>query len=316
MVAFDPRDLPPGAIESRAALLKIIVPEIIDRSSSYTTQEYSRFALLDTCITFIDVDLLDAPMGEVNRLQKVGFFPWAEATREFDSAANLAVQGSYKAAIDHIRRALELIAVGGYFTEESIDISDARQWMHSKADTPSFRRLLNTLAKSELGDALSRTYPWREEVQNFYWSLCDIVHVKGLRHSSYEIQPSIFIIGGKSVLRFNKKSLNYVWDAFIKATQYSALILALTNPVLLIGLPIDEKFGLNDPISGYFYAPQAERLNALLPEKSKAFFEWVKSEHPNVTEVVAWFESMPDVTEEVLAKQAKDLNDVLNSQNP
>lgn len=312
MVTFSPFSLPSGGIASRAELLKLTMEEIIDTSAAYSTTEYSRSDLLETCITFIDLDLMEAPSSEMIRLSKVGFFPWTEAMRDFDEAVNHALRGSYKSAIDCIRRAFELVVVGGYFTDESVAVEDAHKWIQSNADTPRFNSTLKTLEKTGLGEELAKQYDWPSEIRAFYRSLCNIVHVKGVKSSSHKIQPSNSFIGGKSVPQFNMEAISYVWDAYIQAAQYTALIAAITNPPLLVGLPIDEKFGLNNPISGYFYEAQAARLNALLPEPSKPFFDRVKSKHPSVIEVVNWFHSLPDLTEEEFAAQAADFEAMIN----
>ena len=74
--------------------------------------------------------------------------------------------------------------------------------------------------------------------------------------------------------------------------------LALYNPILLVGLPLPEKFGMNPPFSGFYEQGESDLLWELLPEKYQPFFREVWQSDAEVLSLIQWFDSLPTLTKE------------------
>lgn len=240
-------------------------------SAAFIRDRYQNRRLLETAIDFCNYDLVEAPSASFHDLRKVGFFPWVESSDEFDSALTLALQGHYKATVDHIRRGLELILIGIYFTATKVDEQYARAWLKSERNTPFFSKVSSQLAKLERFSAIDTDCQWLRQLESFYYKLCDIIHVKGTGASYQNIQPCRLRINGIKMLSLHEKSLETVLDLLIHGARHCATALSLSNPIILVGLPLEEKFGMNPPASGFFNQAQSERLWALLSPGTEAF---------------------------------------------
>ena len=119
------------------------------------------------------------------------------------------------------------------------------------------------------------------------------------------IQPSFVCIGGKHVPHFAKEALAKTLDTYVETIRKTASILAIINPILLVGLPLDEKFGLNPPVSGFFNEAQAERLFHLVPNEAQQFFDKLVKTDKEVLVVVEWCKQLPDLTPDDLEAQAR-----------
>ena len=85
-------------------------------------------------------------------------------------------------------------------------------------------------------------------------------------------------------------------DSFVDTISYTALLVALSNPVILVGLPIEEKFGMNSPISGFFEESQAEQFRALIPERHRDVLVALAKADAGVVSIRDYFHSLPDLT--------------------
>jgi hypothetical protein len=81
--------------------------------------------------------------------------------------------------------------------------------------------------------------------------------------------------------------------------------MAAANPIILVGLDMDAKFGLNGPVSGFYSDGQSELLRALILDEARPFLEATAAEDPEVVGLREWHSALPDITEEELALQAE-----------
>lgn len=311
MGSFDLKNVPSCPFEGRRVVLLSGVDELSTLSVSYIRINYPEIALLEECVYFAEWNLEETPSAALDTLSRVGFFPWIEASREFDQALNQAILCHYKSVFDHLRRALELVVIGAFFTSEASSPKDARGWLESDRETPLFSKTLQQLLALPRFSALDSTTVWSKTLKEFYWELCDVIHVRGRLASFEEIQPSFLHLGGKCVPHFSSKSLHRCLDYFVATVRHSATIVALTNPVLLVGVPVDDKFGLNPPASGLFNEGQADRLTELVLPETRSFFKDLVTRDPEVISMTSWVLSLPDLTEEEFALQAEDMNRTL-----
>ena len=288
------------------------IPGLSQAAVSYIKKNYKQRELLEECVAFVGCNIEDAPPPSSDVLVKrVGFFPWTETSRDLDQALNLAIISFYKASWDHLRRALELIVVGAFFSSSVSKEEDARDWLQSDHKTPFFSRALSTLCKLPKYQDFDSAINWTSKLKELYWQLSDIVHVRGIEASFDKIQPSNLHLGDKFVPRYDAKCLNRVLDYYIFTVRHCATVVAISNPVLLVGLPIDEKFGFNPPVSGFFNVGQAEMLfNLVLPETGAFFRDLIKNDQ-GVQSIVDWVRNKPDLTEEDLKRQSSSMDEML-----
>ncbi len=300
-------DLPTDPIEKRAAVISRALQTAIPRTVTFISNEYPRSYLLRQCLRFTNWDLLDAPRSDSESLRRVWFFPWAEATREFDQVQTACMLTMYKAAHDHLRRALELVMAGIYFTLENTPEEKARAWISGADGTPYFTKTLKRIVQHSNFSGLEEACNWSGKLKQLYWSLSDVTHVRGQDCGFHTIQPSHLHLGDVSVPEFSAQALTRVLDFYIAVTRNIATAMAASNPILLVGLDLDSKFGLNDPVSGFFNPGQAELLRELIVDETRSVLDVDSAMNPEVQGVVAWVTAMPDITEEQLEMQVQEL---------
>ena len=89
---------------------------------------------------------------------------------------------------------------------------------------------------------------------------------------------------------------------------YIALLIALSNPVLLFGLAITKKHGMNGPASGFFEEWQAEHIRSLIPERNRDVLVALAEADPGVVSIRDYFYSLPDLTAEQFQEQIEDFD--------
>jgi len=283
---------------------------IEDRSlamAKFAHETYEHRDILIDAWNFCCYDLIDAPTARLDHLTKVGYFPWAEASKELDQALSLTMIGHYKNAYDSLRRAFELVVTGSYFVLDDIERAKAIAWIKSKRGTPNFKRAVRYLLKDQTFKTCNDECKWETYMLELYWHLCDVVHVSGTRNSLDAIAPSFSSINGIHSLGFHEDSCRNALDAFIQTVRAIACTVALSNPVLLVGFDLDVKFGLNPPSSGFFYPGQAELLRRLIVEQFQPFMKRLADTDEKVQSLTAWFNSLPDITTEQIARQARTI---------
>lgn len=311
--ALDIFNLPEDPFEKRAAILSQALQETIPRTAAFIAEEYPRIELLRKCIRFCNWELLDAPRADGESLRRVWFFPWSEATRELDQVQSACMLALYKAAHDHLRRALELVLAGIYFTLENTPEEDARAWLASADGTPRFSQTTRRIRQHSAFSTLEDICGWSGKLQRLYHTLCDVVHVRGQEWSFHAVQPSSLHLGDVWVPEFNAAALTRVLDLFIEVARNIATAMAASNPVLLVGLDMDAKFGLNDPVGGFFSEGQSELLRSLILDEAKPVLEATCAENPEVLGLMEWYAALPDITEEELALQADQIRKELGN---
>ena len=298
--------VPSDPWDKREFLLSEFLPLVLERSKEHIHNRYKLRDQLEARCRFMENDLMDVRPGFLDSLDRVWFFPWVEAQNELSVALNHALLGFHRASYDHQRRALELILVGSFFISEKTTEADAQRWVNSAARTPMFTRTLDCLRGVGLYAGLEAETGWVREVKEFYWRLSDVSHVRGDQYGFRSIQPSNLHINGMPVPKYSMEALDKTLDSFVATISYIAMIVALSNPVLLVGLPIEEKFGMNGPISGFFEEGQTERLRALIPERHRDVLVALAEADPGVVSIRDYFDSLPDLTADQFQKQLED----------
>lgn len=144
------------------------------------------------------------------------------------------------------------------------------------------------------------------DLRRCYRDLCDIPDVRGTPKVFRTIQPSDGSFSGRTVLEHFEEELERSLDSFVDTIRYIALLLALSNPVLLFGLPLEEKCGINVPVSGFFADRQAERLRALIPKRHRAVLVSLAEKVGYGVGVRECFSSLPEMTLQEVMQQLDD----------
>jgi len=300
-------------LEEKAKIFLLGIEERTQQSLDFIRTKYAQYEKLDIAMIFSGFDLLDTLKAGSTELLRGGFYPSTEAGMELDQALKHALIGSYKAAYADLRRSLEMVLFSVYLTSKHKDHKWAFEWMESKEDTPYFSRILKDLAKEDKYKELDAGFEWVTHVKQLYWKLSDFAHNKGKLNGYRELNKINMHIGFTYATNINLDTLIDFCDYFLETLGEITTILALYNPILLVGVPIDEKFGFNPPMSGYFYDVQAERLNALIPAKYRSFFDDMIANDKEIIGILEWFNDQPDLTEEDFKKQAEEQDRMMNN---
>lgn len=304
---MNPLKLPKDSFYARKEILQSNMDHILSKTAEYIHQSYPSLTKLLLAETFCKHELMDAPSARIDHMQKVAFFPWVESSKELDAALSLVLSANYKNVYDCLRRSIELVVSGAYFVLDTTELNKARNWMDSDKGTPNFKRVVVLLGQEDTFLTCNENNEWETKMMDIYWRLCDVIHVKGVSYSFNEIAPKYNSFNGINQPSFHEESCRKALDLFIETVAMIALTIALSNPLLLIGFELDVKFGLNPPASGFFYPAQAERLKELIPNEFQKNIEELIETDPNIQCITDWFESLPDITEEEIERQASEM---------
>lgn len=314
-VKLDLMNLPENIFEKRAKIFLFGIEERSEYSIKFINNDYKNKELLKKCLEFIDSFYIDGFKGDFESISRIEFFPGSEAQMELDNSINHAIICSYKAAYDHLRRGLELTLIAVYLTSEFVNKINALNWLNSKANTPLFSETINKVVKLERFRQLNDKYNWKNDIQNLYWEICDFIHVKGRNKGFRVLNRTNIWIGGVSMPSFSEKTLENYLENFNMVVSNICCLLATYNPVLLVELPLDDKFGLGGPISGFYQKIGSELIMDLIPIKYKAFFEDLKENDIEVKSIIEWINNLPDLTKVEFEKQVEEFHREFRNKN-
>jgi hypothetical protein len=308
---MDFKNIPNDPFECRIAFLREGFDSTTSLTVSYVQNEYPRKSELYHCLDFMSYSLLETIHSDFETLSRVWLFPTVEATDELNECLHKILLASYKSGYDNLRRALELVVVGAYFSLIEIDVHEAKMWLNSQRETPLFSRAIKALLRDKKVRNLETNSHWITNLKNFYWRLSDIIHTRGKNFSLEAFQPSNFSYNGIRITHYSKESLKQLLDTFIETFKNICTCIAITNPILLIGLPIEEKYGINPP-SGFFKENQAKDLQCLLVPETKSFFETLVSTDIEINSIANWMNSLPDLSEDEIENQINDFEKLMS----
>jgi hypothetical protein len=270
-------------------------------AADWVEQEFGGRDRLRSALEFAGWHLADGARGDVDALDRVWFFPWTESALELHLAFACSLAGLHRAAVDHHRRALELVVVGAYFVAEHVDATQGAKWYASDLDTPHFTRALDKLAKTGFCEKVDDRTGWRTLIKGHYRRLSDISHVRGAANSHHQLTGSLFLYSGFPMPSFSPSALEQGLNLFLETCSHVAAALAVANPALLVGMPLSEKYGENPPI-GFFEDAQAKALSAMLPDAVREGFAFEAAKDDRIP-IRRHMESMPDISEEEVRRQ-------------
>lgn len=292
---MDLHKLPKDTIERISYFVEDSIQELLKVSRSFIKDEYENRIMLEECINFSVYNLEDVFRSDFETLRRTWLFPPLECSGELQEALCRILECSYKSSFDHCRRALEIAVVGCYFVQEEVSQDSGMKWLRSDENTPFFSHTCMKLFNKGLFLKFDRAFYWVSKLKKMYGRLGDFVHTRGMKYSLNSIQPSHALIGGFRMREFCRESVIYCLDTYVETVRHLATLYTLNNPVLLVGLPLDEKFGGNGPFSGFFAEGQSQLLRNILFEETREFFENEAENNEGVQSVLDWIKELPDM---------------------
>ena len=203
--------------------------------------------------------------------------------------------------------------IGLFFIQQHVPETDGREWLRSNLKTPFFSKALNELLVNPRFKQIDSMCGLVGEVSKFYWHLCDLIHVRGEKASFQQQQTSHHFYNDLAFPEFSASLVEAAADLFIETTRHIATLVAVENPVLLTGLDLTPKFGLNPPLSGFFEESQADRIRGLLLEPARSSILAMTDRDEEIEAVKLWIANLPDLTSEQITAQIQNHNEFLAS---
>lgn len=293
----------------RATIIGGAATEVLRLSSLFIHSSYAQRDLLDAAESFSQDILFDTAQSTFDHIHRVDWFPWTEASRELSAALDVAMLGFHRASIDHQRRGLELVVIAAYLVGKNTAESVGPDWINSISKTPPFTRAIDKFAEESFPRCVGEIHDWSADIKSLYRSLCDIVHIRGRKQSLQAVQPARNFYNGIATPEFSEVALARTLDSFITVVQHCALVSSLSNPIILYGVPLTEKYGLNPPASGFLEESDSARLRELLQCRHREALLIAAGQDTQLQEVRSFFDNLPDLPEVEWENQVKDFNE-------
>lgn len=287
--------------------------ERIEESVVYVESKYEDFNKFKELTSFIDLLLDEWVKGDMRSLSRLGFYSMIEVRMELDNAIKHSLMWSYKAAISDMRRAIEMMVMQIYFSLEITPKNESKEWLKSEMSSPMMKKMLNSIvSRSEDFSDFNEKFKLIDEINDLYWTLSDYSHNKGTITGYSQLNEMNIHLSSTYLTTIKLETLRKCIDLYVRTTEEIVILLALYNPILLVGLPLDEKFWLNWPISWFFNEWQSEYFHSLIPDRYKLYFRRFSEENQNILGLAKTIESMPSLTEEDFALQVEAMNNQFN----
>lgn len=176
-----------------------------------------------------------------------------------------------------------------YFTHRDItnihfDIPETRQWLTGKIETPFIKKFKNYIFDIPNFKQFSAKTDFLSNIETLLKEINNIIHNKN--RISYS----------------SEKIFDYFLDSFIKTCENIAIMLVLFKPVILLDLPIFQKFGFNAPID--FDDLKPEIFKKIISDNSFKILNEIAINDDNSISIKKWIINLPDLSKEEIEKSA------------
>jgi hypothetical protein len=265
----------------------------VDYRTELTYQYFEKYSSknydLKDSIEFIE-HLIQA-ISSKNRPGIAGkLFSAVDARLELINSLNVASICLYKSSIDSLRRAFEIIFIACFFDLKNNNEKEVFKWLESNKRTPSFSNTIDELFKIGNFKKFNDIVKWDIEVKQFYWELSGYTHTKGISKSIYSVNSTKSF---NNTPEFNEESLNNIIELFVKVISFIAINFSLANPILLTGLPVFRKYGVNARL-GIFESNQSDLLNKILPNSYRKVICEIVSSDVELQQEIKRIRELPD----------------------
>ncbi len=244
---------------------------------------------------------------DLESLKRICYFPIIEAGLELEYSLFFAKAGVYKVAYMCLRNFLELSLVCFHYL--LVAKAKGNTWVKGQSPTPFKKDILSVLFDNPDFQHFDRAIHLKDRINCQYGELSDICHTKGQPCSHRTLSQANFP-------NMVEESLNRYVDRSKDIIDLVIICFVSVNPIILFSLPIDEKFGMNGPMSGFLQEYQVKVLRQLLkPESLKHLLEHYEFD-PGVVSIRQSFEEMQDITEEEFKRQLEDFDKFMKEMAP
>lgn len=275
------------------------------RSFAYLRENEAIAKRLEGIRHFGLTTLFDGVPSSFDILKKVGFFPFAEAGMDLEYAISHALCGANKSAYFNLRSFLELGFTGLYFISEAATETEGKEWVAGVSFTPFFNRSLKRLLLCSEYAAAEPHIGYSHLLRDTYNSISDRTHTRGTSHGHLELNRS-------NRPQFIEKSFLEFIEMAERCCEALAITLSIQHPIVLIPLPMDEKFGLNPPLSGFLQEYDVNSLKSFISPPRLQWLEAFAASDSDTQGLREWVESQPDLTEEQWQEQIRHQEEFLS----
>jgi hypothetical protein len=227
---------------------------------------------------------------------KASSFPANEAPEELKYSIFLAKGGLYKHAYIALRNFLELSLVCFYFL--ILEKYEGKKWLRGEENTPFKRRILRVLFNNKKFIEIDKIVNLKEKIDDNYNYLSNFCHTKGRPFSHQDLNRANYP-------NFIDSSFKQYIEKVLDICDIVITCFVSINPIILFPLPIEQKFGLNGPMSGFLEENQVEVLFFLLKEESQRHLFDIYENSDEITSIIQGINSMPDLSDKELHEQVK-----------
>ena len=244
--------------------------------------------------------------ADLDSIRKIWWFPIVEAGLELEYSLFFAKAGIYKTSHMALRNFLELSLTCFHFL--LMKKAKGNDWVRGNTPTPFKREILSGLFDNEDFLILDQNISIKARIETAYRMLSDICHTRGRPHSHMELSkanyPRFTAEALQSYLQTTRDVVDLVITCFIGV-----------NPIILYPIPVEEKFGINGPMSGYLQEPEVERLRRLLKPDSLQHLLRYYDTNTGVQSQRDYFAGLPDITEAEVRKQFEEFDKFIADMN-
>ncbi|MCJ7458665.1 MAG: hypothetical protein MUP17_06720 [candidate division Zixibacteria bacterium] len=229
------------------------------------------------------------------------FFPYSESYYELENSYALCLEGFYTYAFVALRSVLELGVLGIYFAVNDQAHMEVQPWLDSEERTPRFGAALDRLKSLENFALFNRRFDLVKRILEIYDNLSGFVHTRGFSYSSTAHTRSNFN-------QFSVDTLNRYSNTMFSVVSNSIISMLLKYPIGMQPLPVVEKFGLNIPMGGFLEGDQVDIVTSVIKPEEKVFLKNLSDGDPDVRQIVEYFESLSDLSEEDWKRQIEEFD--------
>ena len=259
-------------------------------------------------IDFFAMLLPECFPSDFDSLKKIWYFPILEAGLELEYSVFFAKAGVCKVAYMCLRNFLELSLVCFHYL--LLAKAKGNTWVKGQSPTPFKKEILSVLFDNPDFQHFDQATHLKDRINCQYGELSDICHTRGQPCSHATLSKANFP-------RLVEESLDRYVDRTKEVIDLVIICFVVSiNPIILFPLPVEEKFGMNGPMSGFLEEYQVKVLHRLLkPESLKHLLKYYEFD-PGVASFQQWFEEMPDITEEEFKRQLEDFDKFMKDMGP
>lgn len=231
-------------------------------------------------------------------------FPWEESWEEIQVSFILCTFGLYKQAMVSLRIAMELGLLSVYWNLNDDGHVTVRNWLKSKQNTPYNTDVRNKLAKHKNFQLFRQRYDYETRLRQLGF-LHDYVHTKGFKYSN-----AVGLLKSNFQTFEVEAFLNW-FDAYKEVIEVLSMLHLAKYPLGTVKGDWELKFGIDIPSFGGLRSFEVERIERMLGMEVFAALREVAQQDTHVADVVAWINTLPDMTREQVDEQITDFDKFL-----